>query len=177
MVAAKAIQKMPPCEKDTEAKKHCVFVRLFLLEQRNDPEEDDGTDNGGDDLSDDGGAPVDAKPPEDIASDKAADDTDEQIDPKAETGTFHDFACQESCQRSDKDGDNNTHNLNVLLVNNYIIETKVQNYTFFLIVEEKNECPLVSPSRTHHTVINSSPNVCKACLISKRRRSLGVFIP
>ena len=131
MVAAKAIQKMPPCEKDTEAKTHIVFVRLFLLEQRNDPEEDDGADNGGDDLSDDGGAPVDAEPPEDIASDKAADDTDEQIDPKAKAGAFHDFACQESCQCSDKDGDNDTHNLNVLLVNNYKIETTLQNYTFF----------------------------------------------
>lgn len=93
-------------------------VQLFLLDQGDYPEQDDGADDGGDNLANDGGTPVDAYPRQHVAADEAANDTDKEVDPEAETGPFHDSTCQEACQCSDEDSDNNTHSLCFLLVNN-----------------------------------------------------------
>lgn len=82
---------------------------LFLLDKRDNPEEDDGTDYGGDNLAHKGTAPVDTKPAKNVAADKAANDTDEEVNPEAEAGTFHDFACQETGQRTDENCNNDTH--------------------------------------------------------------------
>lgn len=78
---------------------------LFLFDQGNNPEQDDGADDGGDYLPHDGGTPVDAEPTEDVTADEATDNSNEEVDPEAETGTFHDFACQKACQCSDEDSD------------------------------------------------------------------------
>ena len=83
---------------------------LSFLYQGDDPKEDDSADDGGDNLTHYGSAPVDAEPAEDVAADETANDTDKEINPEAEAGTFHDFACQKTCQCTDENCDDNTHN-------------------------------------------------------------------
>ena len=84
----------------TDTANHPLTVRagrvLFLLDKGDDPEEDDGADDGGDDLSHEGAAPMDAEPSEDVTADEATDDTDEEVNPEAETGTFHQLAGKKS---------------------------------------------------------------------------------
>ena len=91
---------------------------LFLLDKRNDPEEDDGADNGGDNLAHKGAAPVDSEPAEDVAANEAADDSDEEVNPETKAGPFHNLACQKTGQCTDKNRDDDTHNLCFSLVYN-----------------------------------------------------------
>ena len=90
---------------------------LFLLDKGDDPEEDNGADDGSDNLAYEGATPVDAESAQHVSADETADDTNEEVNPKAEAGTFHDFACQKARQRTDENCDDNTHNI-YLLVNN-----------------------------------------------------------
>ena len=64
-------------------------VYLFLFYQRNNPEQNDGADDGGDNLAHEGSAPVDTEPAEDVAANETADDTDKEVNPEAESGAFH----------------------------------------------------------------------------------------
>ena len=59
---------------------------------------------------------MDAEPPQDVAADEAADDTNQEVDPEAEAGPFHDLARQESSKGSDKDCDDDTHSFMYLKV-------------------------------------------------------------
>lgn len=93
-------------------------VSLLFLDKGNDPEEDNGADNGGDDLAYKGSTPVDTKPTQDIAADKTADNTNQKVNPEAEAGTLHDFTCQETGKCTDENCNDNTHNFYVLKVYN-----------------------------------------------------------
>ena len=79
------------------------FMLLFLsLEESDDEEKHNGADDGRDNLADDCGTPVDADPLEEVAADVAADDTYEDVDEEAESGTLDDLASKETCDGTDQ---------------------------------------------------------------------------
>ncbi len=86
-----------------------TYRLLFLRKKRNNPKQQNSTDDCGNNMSNDGCPPVDSNPRKHIAADETANDTDKQIDNKTKSGDFHDLAGYESGKDSNDNTNNYTH--------------------------------------------------------------------
>ena len=88
------------------------WVHNLFLNQRGDPEDDDGTDDGGTELTKKA-APGDAEQVEQPATEDTTEETKNTVHDEAVAATFHQLASAEASQTSKKEWKNNTHNSNV----------------------------------------------------------------
>ena len=83
---------------------------LSLLEKRYNPKQYNSTDNCCYKRADNGSAPANANPTQDITAQKTTYYTNQQIDPETKTATLHNLASQKTSQATDKNRNNKTHN-------------------------------------------------------------------
>ena len=88
-----------------------VSAGQLFLQQTQQPKENDRTDHSGDQAADNAAAAGDAKQAEDPAAEKATDDTNQQVNPESETGSFHQPTGDKTGQSSDKNKQNDVHNI------------------------------------------------------------------
>ncbi len=79
-----------------------TFSIRLLLDQRGDPEDDDGTDDGGTELTEKS-APGDAEQVEQPAAKNTTEETQHTIHDEAVAATFHQLASTEASQTSKKE--------------------------------------------------------------------------
>ena len=85
------------------------WEKVLLLDQRGDPKNDDGTDDGDTELTEKA-APGDAEQIKEPAAEDTTEETQYTIHDEAVAATFHQLAGAEASQTSKKEWKNNTHN-------------------------------------------------------------------
>ncbi len=98
--------------------------KLFLLEEGYYPKKNDCADDGGHNLTENSGTPVDSKPTKDVATDETAEDTDDDVDEQSVAITLENLASKPTGKGTEKNRDKNTHNGTVLGING------VESYKF-----------------------------------------------
>lgn len=78
-------------------------------DESGEPEEDDGTDHGSNKVADDARR-MNADEAEKPSAERTADNADKQIDPNAETATFHKFTGDKTGSNTNQNIPNKSHN-------------------------------------------------------------------
>ena len=84
--------------------KHPLIVLLreppLFLEERGYPQDESSADDGGAELSEKA-TPLDSELLEEPATERAAEESEDEVHDEAEAATFHEFACAEAGKASD----------------------------------------------------------------------------